>query len=183
MLYRLLERLFNSLVTLPRPAKMGLMLATDAASLFFAAWAAYTLRFGYLFEPNHYQVLLMLMAPVLGLPVFLALGLYRSVIRYVGEQALLLVIKGMSLAALMWAVLAFMTQITGAEGLPRSVPVLYWLMGMVLVGGTRFAARWALWTPTRRRFSGKQVLIYDAGMAGRQLATSLRCGQIGRAHV
>lgn len=177
MFNKLLEGVFASLVTMSRPAKMGLMLAVDAALLFFAAWAAYTLRFGYLFKPNAYQTLLMLAAPVLGLPVFMGLGLYRSVIRYVGEQALFLVVKGMSLSALMWAVLAFMAQVTGAEGLPRSVPWLYWLVGMFLVGGARFAARWALWSPIRRRFSGKQVLIYDAGVAGRQLAASLRCGR------
>lgn len=65
---------------------------------------------------------------------------------------------------------------TGSEGFPRSVSLLYWLFGMAVVGGSRFGARWLLWVLLRRRFQGRQVLLYGAGGAGRQLATSLRKG-------
>lgn len=174
---RVSEHISNYLVGVPRPAKQGLMLAADAVLLVFAVWAAYSLRLGEGFVPNRSQQLLMVAAPVLAMPVFLKMGLYRSVIRYLGEQALWSVVKGMSLAALLWAGLAFMTQMTGVEGVPRTVPLLYWLIGMVLVGGSRFAARWLLWLPVRSRFAGKQALIYGAGDAGRQLAASLRRGR------
>ncbi len=170
------ERLTRRLVGLPRPAKQVLMLAADGTLLVFAVWAAYSVRLGELFVPGRAQLLLMLAAPFLAMPGFLKMGLYRSVIRYLGEQALWSVVKGMSLAALLWAGLAFMTQMTGAEGAPRSVPLIYWLIGMVLVGGSRFAARWLLWAPLRSRFAGRQALIYGAGSAGRQLAASLRRG-------
>jgi len=165
------------MVLLTRPLTQTLLLASDTALLVFALWAAYTLRLGEFFIPNGKQVALMACAPLLAIPVFLKMGLYRSVIRYLGEQALWSVFKGMSLAALFWAVLAFMTQMTGVEGVPRAVPLVYWLMGLVLVGGSRFTARWLLWMPIRQRFSGRQVLIYGAGAAGRQLAVSLRSGR------
>ena len=83
----------------------------------------------------------------------------------------------MSLAALLRAGLAVMTQMTGAEGVPRAVPLLYWLIGIALVDGSSFAARWLLWLPVRSRFAGRQVLIYGAGEAGLELAASLRCGR------
>ncbi|MBE2258272.1 MAG: polysaccharide biosynthesis protein [Rhodobacteraceae bacterium] len=174
---RVPDRLSSYLVLMGRPTKQGLMLLADALMLVFAVWAAYAARLGEWFVPNRSQVLLMVIAPLLAMPVFLKMGLYRSVIRYLGEQALWSVFKGMSLAALLWTVLAFMTQMTGWEGVPRAVPFLYWLIGFALVAGSRFGARWLLWLPTRSRFSGKQVLIYGAGDAGRQLAESLRRGR------
>jgi len=167
----------KKLIDLSRPIKQGLMLATDGVLLIFAVWAAYCLRLGEVFIPNIQQFALMIAAPVIAIPVFLKMGLYRSVIRYLGEQALWSVFKGVSLASLLWAALAFMTQMTGVEGVPRAIPVLYWLVGLVLVSGSRFAARWMLWLPLRKRFAGRQVLIYGAGNAGRQLAASLRTGR------
>lgn len=171
------ERFARALVQLPRPAKQALMVAVDALLLIGSAWAAYALRLGEWFLPNSGQLLLMVAAPVLAVPVFLRFGLYRSVIRYLGEQALWSVVKAMGLAALLWALLAFMTRMTGLQGVPRSVPVLYALIGMAGVGGARFLARWLLWLPLRERFAGRQVLIYGAGEAGWQLAASLRLGR------
>lgn len=167
----------KKLVDLSRPIKQSLMLLTDIALLILAVWAAYCLRLGEMFVPNLGQFILIVAAPVIAVPVFLKMGLYRSVIRYLGEQALWSVFKGVSLASLLWAALAFMTQMTGVEGVPRAVPLLYWLLGMVLISGSRFAARWILWQPLRKRFAGRQVLIYGAGNAGRQLAASLRTGR------
>jgi len=160
-----------------RSAKQVLMLSADVVLLSFAVWAAYSLRLGDWFRPNTRQVLVMAMAPLLAVPIFVRFGLYRSVIRYVGEQALWSIVKAMSLAALLWAVLAFMTAMTGLEGVPRSIPVIYWLLGTILIVGVRFAARWILWSPTRERFAGRQVLIYGAGSAGRQVMRSLRVGR------
>jgi len=173
-----MHRLFrSSLVGMSRQSKQLLMLAVDSVLLVFSVWAAYSMRLGIVFVPNKGQILLMLLAPVLAVPVFITLGLYRSVIRFMGEHALWAVIKAVSLAAVLWSTLAFMTHMTGIEGVPRSVPLLYWLLALILIGGVRFAARWVLWLPVRGQFHGRQVLIYGAGDAGRQLAASLRQGR------
>lgn len=169
---------FNAwLLGLSRPMKQTAMLAADLVLLTAAAWGAYSLRFGQAFIPNFAQTLLILTAPVLAIPIFVVSGLYRSVIRYLGEQALWTIIKSMSLAALIWAALAFMTQMTGITGVPRSIPLFYWMLGLLVTGGSRFIARWVLWMPLRQRFKGRQVLIYGANDAGRQLAASLRMGR------
>lgn len=167
----------SRLIGLTRPHKQILLFSVDITILLFAVWGAYALRLGHAFIPNEKQILLMMAAPALAVPVFIRIGLYRSVIRYVGEQALWTVMKGVTIAALLWSVLAFMTQMTGGSGVPRSVPFIYWLLGGVMVGGARFAARWLLWAPLRDRYDGRQVLIYGAGNAGRQLVASLRQGR------
>lgn len=171
-----LTRLSRSLTGMGRRAKQLLMMVVDVASLLFAVWVAYAFRLGQWFMPSSQQLALMLIAPLLAIPVFIRIGLYRSVIRYVGEKAIWAVVRGMTLAALMWTGLTFFLGMTGLAGVPRSIPLLYWLFGMFVVGGSRFLARWILWQPVRRRYGGHQVLIYGAGMAGRQLASSLRQG-------
>lgn len=166
------EFLTHRLVNLPRLWKQSLLLLADFAVLLLAIWMAYSLRLGEFFVPNQQQILLMVAAPLLAFPVFLKFGLYRSVIRYLGEQALWTVIRAMTLAALLWTVLAFMTEMTGIAGVPRTVPLFYWMLGVMGVGMVRFGARWLL-VPLRKPRSGQQVLIYGAGDAGRQLAASL----------
>lgn len=172
----MLEQFGDRLSHLPRPLKQAVMVCADVGSLLLAAWGAYALRLGVWFQPNGRQQLLIVAAPLLALLVFVRCGLYRAVIRYVGEHVLWAAGKGMALATLLWSALAFLTMATGIEGLPRSVPVVYGLLGFLFVAGSRFAARWLLWWPLRQRFGGRQVLIYGAGRAGQQLAASLRLG-------
>lgn len=172
----MLATLYDRLHRFSRPQKQLLMMCLDTAILMFAVWAAYSLRLAVWFEPNDRQLLVIAAAPIFAIPVFIKMGLYRSVIRYVGEQAIWAVIKSMTVAVLAWTCVAFLLGISGYEGVPRSVPLLYWLVGGFMIAGVRFFARWILWQPLRERFSGRQVLIYGAGNAGQQLATALRQG-------
>lgn len=169
----------NYMTGLQRPAKQWVMAISDVLALMGAAWLAFYLRLGGAVSPNHVQMFLMVIAPAIAIPVFIRMGLYRSVIRYVGEQALWSIVKAVTVATILWATLGFLLSLGGKEtGLPRSVPILFWLTAIACTVGTRFAARWLLWVPMRKQYStGKQVLIYGAGEAGRQLALSLRQAQ------
>jgi len=160
-----------------RSLKQGVMMAVDGVTLLFSVWAAYSLRLGVWFMPSVEQLWLMVAAPALSVPIFVRLGLYRAVVRYMGEHALWAVTKAVGLSAAVWSTLAFMTSMTGIDGVPRTVPLLYALMAVLMVSGSRFGARWVLWLPLRRQFSGGQVLIYGTGDAGRQLALALRNDQ------
>jgi len=174
---RLTSKLARSMAGLGRNRKQGAMMLVDAVLLTFSVWGAYSLRFGILFEPNLEQWLLILAAPALSIPLFIPFGLYRSVVRYMGEHALWAIVKAVGFSSILWAFLAFMTSMTGQEGAPRSVPIIYALLAVILIGTSRFTARWLLWMPVRKQFSGRQVLIYGAGASGRQLAAALQGGQ------
>ena len=167
------QSLARALTGSPRPLKQVVTLLSDCTLLFFSAWLAYSLRLGEPYLPSYEQALLMLCAPLIALPIFVKTGLYRSVVRYLGEQALWAVIKAMSFAALLWSTLAFMTQMTGISGVPRAVPFIYWLIGVVLIGGSRFLARALLRLPDTSHLTSYGI-IYGAGNAGRQLVASLR---------
>jgi FlaA1/EpsC-like NDP-sugar epimerase len=170
-------KVFHTRVTsLPRLQKQVLMACSDAVLLVFAIWLAFALRFGEWFVPDRWQALLIIVTPVVAAPFFVKSGLYRSVIRYVGEQVLWAVSRAMLSATVLWTVLAFFVGLAKVTTIPRSVPFIYFAFGVLLIAGSRFLARWIIWLPMRKRRLGRQVLIYGADAASRQLATSLQHG-------
>ncbi|HEY1057271.1 MAG TPA: nucleoside-diphosphate sugar epimerase/dehydratase [Limnobacter sp.] len=166
-----------AIIAWPRSTKQLVLIAFDVLCLLFSVWAAYSLRLGQALQPNHIQWLLIAAAPVIAVPVFIANGLYRSVIRYVGEKALWSVVKCTTQATLLWSALVFFMDVQRLEAAPRSVPLFYWLILSALIIASRFGARWLLWLPTRRQISDRQVLIYGANEAAVQLANSLMQGR------
>jgi FlaA1/EpsC-like NDP-sugar epimerase len=170
----MLGRIRDFLNNLPRRAKSLILAAFDAAALMGVLWVSYQLRLGGTFRPTDIHLLIMSFAPAIALPVFLRFGLYRAVIRYLPERAIWTILQAMAVATLLWVFVLFIAEATKFATLPRSIPIFYFLLGTVVVGGSRFAAKYLLWQPMRRQMPAATVLIYGAGDAGRQLATALR---------
>ena len=116
----------------------------------------------------------MALAPAVALPIFLRFGLYRAVIRYLPERAIWTILKAMTLATLAWVFALFLAETTHIGVLPRTVPIFYFLLGTIVIGGSRFAAKALLWAPPGGQANASQIAIYGAGEAGRQLAAALR---------
>lgn len=173
----MLNVIHTLLVGMHRPVKQVLLICVDSGLLFFAVWAAYSIKNGQPLIPSDAQWLLMASAPLIAFPIFVRMGLYRAVIRYLSEHVLWTILRSMSLAVVLWAALAFISQEASHEVLPRTVILLYWLFGILFVAGVRFTARWLMWLPLQRRYLGHQALIYGAGEAGRQIVATLREGR------
>jgi FlaA1/EpsC-like NDP-sugar epimerase len=163
------------LALLPRSIKKALMVSADTMMMSLGVWLAFALRLG---EPFPDQIFifwwLLIAVPLLSVPVFVGLGLYRAVVRFMGLQALVAVVKSVTISALIMAVV---TVLVGQYGFPRSVLVLYWLLALVLVGGSRLAARSLFHCITRGRHAKERVIIYGAGAAGVQSASALMSGR------
>src|SRR5690606_12524212 len=99
---------------------------------------------------------------------------YRGGVRYLGRETGWWVVIGMSLASVALAALAYMVP---AKFVPRSVFVIYWLLGILYLGGSRFLARRYLNWVTGYFGSRKPVVIYGAGNAGIQSAAALQNGE------
>jgi len=143
----------------------------DLISLPLALWCALVLRLGEMpadvlsFWPAF------LVSALVCVPVFGRLGLYRHVIRHMGGYAMWAVVWGTTIAALAVGVVAWMVPLTG---FPRSVPIIFWLLTLVYVTGSRFAVR-AYFQMLQQRLRGRQaVIIYGAGENGMQLAQLLQ---------
>jgi len=164
--------LINQLLSLSRINKQLVMFLIDSIMLVCALLAAFSLRLGVWYWPENDLVWVILSAPIIAIPIFIRFGLYRAVIRYIGFKALWAVVQAVSLYALVWGIVSFMSAI---EGVPRSVILINWILSILVVGGFRMVARWLLLDVNGFKQSSKNnVIIYGAGSAGRQLLTALQ---------
>src|SRR5687767_9440029 len=83
-----LETFRQSISMMPRRYKQSLLVIFDMVALTFAVWLSYLLRFSVVFMPNGEQIMLMISAPLIALPIFIRFGLYRAVIRYLPDKAI-----------------------------------------------------------------------------------------------
>lgn len=169
-------------ILLSRPQKAFILISADVFFAMFALWAAFSLRWGELYVPKDDEWYLFAAAPVIAVPIFVKLGLYRAIIRYIEVRALWTIIQATTLYALIFS---FVLYESGIKGVPRTVLPLNWLNMMLLVGGSRFFARWWLGEVylnlgggrEAKRHSKRNVVIYGAGNAGVQLASALSYGR------
>jgi FlaA1/EpsC-like NDP-sugar epimerase len=165
--------ILNLIIELPRNTKQVIVCGVDHILLLFALWASFSLRLDELYFPEGDIRYLFLAVPIIAIPIFIRLGLYRAIIRYIGFRAMWAVIKAVSLYTLVWGVIVLLS---GVPGVPRSVLLINWLMAVLLIGGSRAIARWWLAGSFKSGVSNrviKRVAIYGAGSAGIQIATAL----------
>jgi FlaA1/EpsC-like NDP-sugar epimerase len=171
----LVKRIRDKIIKTPRFWKRVFMISIDVIALMFALWASYAIRLS-VWTPalTSERMLLAAFAPVVAIPVFIRLGLYRSVIRYLPEAAIWTIIKAMLIATMSWVIIIFLMEMAGQGIVPRSVPFLYFILGTLLIGGMRFAAKWILMSGTGLRRNEEPIFIYGAGPTAAQLARALR---------
>ena len=161
----------EKLVELPRNIKQTMLLGVDMVFVLVAMWLAVAFRFGhtdFILGPVEYACAAFTLAATS--IIFLRQGLYRAVIRYMGQQAIWAIITAVSYSTLILGASVFFTQ---AE-VPRSMPFFYWVLAMLGVGGSRLVVR--AYYQTKLRSLTKNVIIYGAGESGRQLLTALHHG-------
>ena len=170
----MLGKIIKYFLTLSRFRKQLIMLLADVVILTLALWISFSMRLGQFFWPKDTVWLLFMVAPIIAIPIFIRLGLYRAIVRYIGFKALWTIIQAVSLYAVIWSAFVF---ISGAVGVPRSVTLINWIVAILLIGSSRMFARWwfvgieATNQIVKRR--KKNVVIYGAGSAGIQLAAVL----------
>ncbi|MDZ7641610.1 MAG: hypothetical protein U5J62_06285 [Desulfurivibrio sp.] len=159
-----------------RRYKRMLMVLADLVALPLALWSGFALRLSDWWPVEAVAACwwLFVITPLVGVVVFARLGLYRAVVRFMGSQALLAVVKG---ALLLGALLLAVAYFYGLQGFPRSVAVTFSLVTMIYVGGTRVLVRSYYHWLLKHHVSKEPVLIYGAGSAGAQLAAALVKGR------
>lgn len=159
------------LLGISRAKKRALQLAADTVALVCVFIAAMFLRLDSTAFMRSPSVLVALLPVVpLSLLVFVKLGLYRAVIRYIAGHALVAIMTGAAASGVLLSVTAMLLDLP----VPRSVPVIYALLTFVALGGMRFAFREVVSASRQRKKI--RVAIYGAGESGRQLIQMLRQG-------
>ncbi len=99
--------------------------------------------------------------------IFIRLGLYRAVVRFLGGQALRAVLTGILISG---SLIYGAGQVIGLR-ISLSVAMNYMFISLIFIGGSRLFVRALVNAKTRK--SNHKVLIYGAGASGRQLLLAL----------
>nr|WP_090444645.1 nucleoside-diphosphate sugar epimerase/dehydratase [Pseudomonas benzenivorans] len=187
----MMHKLRSGLLGLSRRDKRLLQVITDVALVWLALWLAFAVRLGLdkPISPFAEHAWLFVATPLIAIPVFIKFGMYRAVMRYFGNDALITIFKAVTLSALVLALVVYWHRAPPAV-VPRSLVFNYWWLSLVLVGGLRLAMRqyfmgdWYVASQQvpfiNRGDHLPKVAVYGAGAAGNQLVAALRMGRAMR---
>lgn len=173
------------LLDLSRRQKRLLQVAVDVVLLWGSLWLSFAIRLGVddAVNPFGSHLWLFLAAPLIAIPIFTRMGLYRAVMRYFGNDALITILKAVTLSSAGWALFAYWVREPSVV-VPRSLVFIYWWMSLMLVGSLRLLLRqffmgdwYAVKAQVRHGSQLPKVAIYGAGAAGNQLLAALRMGR------
>ncbi|WP_447732898.1 polysaccharide biosynthesis protein [Pseudomonas shirazensis] len=186
-----MDSIRTRMLALPRRYKRALQVVIDVLLVVLALWLAFAVRLGIdeMVNPLVSHPWLFVAAPLVAIPIFIRFGMYRAVMRYFGNDALITIIKAVSLSALILSLIVYW-YVNHKFVVPRSIIFNYWWLSLIMIGGLRlimrqyflgdwFAAKQHV--PFATRDNGlPKVAIYGAGAAGNQLVAALRMGRLMR---
>lgn len=135
---------------------------------------AYSLRIGVWVYWDLAIQKVVLASLLLLIPIFYFSGVYNAIFRYAGSGMM----KTLARAFLFYAApMIIIFSVVGLAGIPRTIGVIQPIIFFIMVGFSRVTARYLMVDILGRNLFGglvKTVLIYGAGSAGQQLASSMR---------
>jgi FlaA1/EpsC-like NDP-sugar epimerase len=158
---------------LPRNVKRTVMVAADVVMLPCILQLSIGLRTGQYVAPPPYPIGWWSHAGLLltTIPIFIKLGLYRAIVRYMGGRTTHRAVIGVTWSALLLAALGVLTGQSVESW--TEVSVIYWAFALVYVMGSRTLVRDMFAIYGARMHRREKVAIYGAGEAGARLATML----------
>jgi len=167
--------IYSFISSFSRREKIFVMLAGDAVFLNLGIFLSLFL------DKKSFPILEVRQIPfiILGIflfhfPVYIRLGLYRAVIRYIDEKLLLQAFYSVTLSCLLsggYFLLAL------PELFSFTTLVVFWIVSLLYMISSRFLARGILNSFELKQESRERVAIYGAGRAGVQTARSLFSGK------
>jgi FlaA1/EpsC-like NDP-sugar epimerase len=165
--------MLEAVAQLPRGTKKAIMVTADLLMIPATLFTALTLRFGTL---DHYRLTgswPYLAVVVTALPLFVRMGLYRAVVRYIGGKAIRMVLSAVTLSALLMLALDF---VFAPRAVPYTALVIYWALALIYVAGSRSLVRHLFFSYGLKARAPERVAIYGAGEAGARLSVLLQAG-------
>lgn len=164
----------TTFLELPRRHKQAVAAAADLIFVPLTFFIALVLHFDSFRAPEmgHY-LWLTVAAPIVSVPVYARIGLYRAIIRYIDHKIVLTAVKGAALSVFTLAVLGALSNRAAFS----PTPFIIFAANLVLyLLASRFLAR-GFFIGDRRTNVRANVVIYGAGNAGAQLANALLPGK------
>ncbi|WP_318476215.1 nucleoside-diphosphate sugar epimerase/dehydratase [Photobacterium leiognathi] len=161
----------DAFFSIPRVYKRLVSVCIDLLFVQIAFWGAFWTRLGdfdELYKVEYWYLVAFL--SVVTIFCFSRIGFYRAILRYLSINALFTLITGALVSTIAFVLTTYFYNIW----VPRSVSVIYFGYLFVLTGGARVSVRMLFAQRSMKR--KPNVIIYGAGVAGRQLVNLLRQG-------
>ena len=160
-----LDRLF----LLSSRTKLLLAMVWDFFAIAFALAASFWIRLGISSEQITYaEQYLIIITLFFTLLTLFMLGHYRHIIRYLSGKAVVLLLYGITASC----VFMFILQFPLHAFLPNSVPFIYWVLAVGLIGWPRFTLYFVVKSHAYKQ--RENCLIFGAADTGRMLALALK---------
>ena len=162
----------ETLANLSRKKKQIIMISVDLFLLFFAIWLSFLLRLGVFWSDKiDSNIWIFLLVPIVSIPTFIKLGLYRSVLKFMGAKVIVTAFQAVTIVSL---ILGFVMMIFREADMPRTVVFIFWCVSGILLVFSRFLFKGFLYSWDNFVNNRIPTIIYGAGSAGVQLLESLR---------
>ena len=165
---RLLERCASRATRLPRAAKAWIAFSTDAVAMPLALFLTLALKRGSIADAAQVPLSLYIAAAALPVGVLAAFDAYRAVFRFVSSAVLFRSALAVLVSSALLA--AFNSFVLGGPVSTNAI-VIFTAFALLHIVGSRALAREWLYL---RRGQKERIVIFGAGVAGAQLAGSLR---------
>jgi FlaA1/EpsC-like NDP-sugar epimerase len=169
----------KQIISLSRLGKQSIVFLIDTFSITLAVWLAYSIRLDRLHFPGGPELIVYGLAILIALPIFVKMGLYRAVFRYVGQHALWSITRAILFYGLIFFTLIifwdYLGLPKGSASIPRSLGILQPIILLTLIVLSRSLARiWLAGHASIGKKIQKRTLIYGAGVLGAQIGSSLQ---------
>lgn len=162
----------NDFLDLPRVQKQLVAATADIICLpviFFMSLVLHFADVRHNISPQY--VWLAIGAGFVSVPVYLRLGLYRAVVRFIDQRIIATVLQGVTISTV---ILVGISVLAFGPALSIKPFIIYWISAILYVVASRFLARDFL--NKRGHLQKTAVAIYGAGQGGSVLANALKSG-------
>ena len=166
--------LVDLLSNLDRRAKRLIVVSVDAVLCVLAVWIAFSLRLGEWDLWSRGIGVAIVAALIVWFPIAARGGVYRAIFRIAGAGAMITLARAV---ALMTLAMVALFMIVGVTGVPRTIAIIQPMIFFLLMVMCRIVLRYLLIDLRGQRAAQgmrRRALIYGAGSAGQQLASSMR---------
>ena len=151
----------SRLLTLNRIYKEIITLSFDIVILIFSLWLSFALRLvgtwnSYLNE----NLWIFILIPIVATPLFIKLGLYRSVLQYTGIKVITTSFK----ITISCFVITFFMYFFQEDDLPRSIMPIFWFVSNTFIITSRFLLKGFMYSWDSQVNKRKQIIVYGLGL-------------------
>ena len=173
-----IRKISENIFELHRYTKRVIAILTDASICILCTWLAFCLRLEQFVVLKDFNYFVALISVSIALPVFWLFGLYKIIFRYTSLSIMSKIFFSTSLYCVLFFIIIGVYGIssysTSFSNVPRSIGIIQPMLLFFLIASSRLVIKYLYDTLDNSRSSiKKNVLIYGAGNAGRQLNISL----------